>query len=84
MAIDKAKADAIAAELAAGLSTASSVVGVIAPQYAAFALIGQAVAKFMPTLVDDAIALINKEEPTDQDLADFQAKLQALQNPAGI
>ena len=83
MAIDKAKADAIAAELAAGLSTASSVVGVIAPQYAAFALIGQAVAKFMPTLVDDAIALINKE-PTDQDLADFQAKLQALQNPESI
>ena len=82
--IDRAKAAAVAAEVSNGLQMANTVAADLIPQYAAFSFIGQALAQFEPTIVDDAIALINKDEPTDQELADFHAKLAALKDPGSI
>lgn len=78
---------AIETEIASGIGTASSLLGAIAPQYAAFALIGQAIAKFEPTLVEDVVALFDKTQqgdPTaDQEKA-LADKLTALLSPETV
>ncbi len=75
---------ALEAEISTALSTASGTLGAVAPQFAAFALIGQAVAKVEPTLVEDVIGLFDKTQqgdPTaDQEKA-LADKIQKLLSP---
>jgi len=81
MPIDKAKLDAIALGVSEALTTASNAVDVIAPEFAAFALIGRAVAKLEPGLVDDVVALLDKDEPTDAEVQGLATKLHTLLDP---
>ena len=71
--MDQAQIDSIKAEVNAGVDTAANVAEVIAPQYAGFIVLGQAVAKALPSLYEDVMKLINKEAPT-QDEKDSLAK----------
>ena len=75
---------AIEAEILAGINTAANIAEVVAPQYAGFIVLGQAVAAAFPSLIDDVTALINKAEPTAADNAALAAKIVALGNPAAL
>ncbi|CAK0780998.1 hypothetical protein CCP3SC15_850010 [Gammaproteobacteria bacterium] len=66
-------------ELAA--RAAGPIVGLLGPQATAGLIIGQAVAKLIPELVDTVQKLLAGEEPTEAEKADFQAKLAVLGNP---
>jgi len=63
------------------IDQAATIGATVAPEYAAFIILGAAVAKGAPNLLADAIDLANKKEPTPEDNAAFQAKVTALRNP---
>lgn len=74
----------IEAEVNSAVNTAGAIASVIMPQYAAFIVLGQAIAKAMPELYDDVIRLLNKQEPTDEDTAELAKKIAALSAPETI
>lgn len=71
-------------EIQGAVDTAASVAEVIAPQYAVFIVLGQALAHAAPELVDDVKALIGKAEPTDADVQVLADKIASLANPAAL
>jgi hypothetical protein len=79
--MDATQLAALNSEIGAAVDTASSVAEVIAPQYAAFIILGQALAKAMPGLVEDVQRLLSAQEPTDADIAALGDKIAALASP---
>jgi len=71
----------ITANLSAALVTAGNVAEVIAPQYTAFIVLGMAVAKALPDLERDVVALLNHTAPATGDLELLAQKINALANP---
>ena len=67
--------------LSAALVTAGSLTQVIAPQYTAFIVLGMAVARALPDLERDVVALLNHAEPAPGDVALLAQKIHALANP---
>ncbi len=76
--MDAATLKTIEAEIAAAVDTAGNIEDVIAPQYAAFIVLGQAVAKALPGRIDDVQRLLSSQEPTDADVAALAQKIAAL------
>lgn len=76
--------ESIKAEVSAAVDTAATIGRVIAPQYTAFIVLGQALAKALPGIYEDVLKLIAREKPTDDELADLAGKLHALANPETI
>ena len=54
---------------------------IIAPQYTAYIVLGQAIASAVPTLYDDVKRLIGTAEPTDADKAALAQKIADLMHP---
>ena len=75
---------ALEAEVGSAVDTAASVGEVIAPQYTAFIVLGQAVAHLAPGLIADVQAMLSKNASTDADRADLAAKIAAFVNPSAI
>jgi len=67
--------------LSTALVTAGNIAEVIAPQYTAFIVLGMAVARALPDLESDVVALINHNAPTAADVALLAQKINALTNP---
>jgi len=67
--------------LSAALVTAGNLAEVIAPQYTAFIVLGMAVARALPDLERDVVALINHAEPAAGEVALLAQKIHALANP---
>ncbi|HEV2692354.1 MAG TPA: hypothetical protein VG347_05610 [Verrucomicrobiae bacterium] len=67
--------------LSTALVTAGNIAEVIAPQYAAFIVLGIAVAKALPDLERDVLALVNQTAPTAADIQLLAQKITALANP---
>jgi len=67
--------------LSAALVTAGNIAEVIAPQYTAFIVLGMAVAKALPDLERDIVALICHPAPTTADVELLAQKIHALTNP---
>lgn len=84
MSLNQAQIDAVQAEIQAAVSTAANIAAVIAPEYLPFIVLGQAVAKAFPPLVDDVVQLINNTAPSDADNAALAQKIAALANPQAI
>lgn len=79
--MDADQLKAIETEIAAGVDTAANIAEVVAPQYAGFIVLGQAVAKAFPPLMEDVNNLINATEPNAAANAALAAKIGALTNP---
>jgi len=71
----------ITANLSDALVTAGNVAEVIAPQYTAFIVLGMAVAKALPDLEQDVVALLNQTAPATSDLELLAQKISDLANP---
>ena len=71
----------ITANLSTALVTAGNIAEVIAPQYTAFIVLGMAVAKALPDLERDVVALVNQTAPAATDLELLAQKINALTNP---
>lgn len=84
MQINQAQVDAVQAELQAGVTTAATIASTVAPEYIPFIILGQAVAKAIPGLVDDVVELINQTEPSDAQNAALALKIVNLGNPAAL
>lgn len=84
MQINQAQVDAVQAEIQAGVTTAATIAGTVAPEYLPFIILGQAVAKAIPSLVDDVVELINQTEPSDAMNAALATKITNLGNPAAL
>lgn len=82
--MDAIELAAIESELKSGIDTAASIASVVAPQYAGFIVLGQAVAAAFPPLLNDVLALINQNEPSVADQQALSAKIAALANPAAL
>ena len=79
--MNTAQLSAITANLSAALVTAGNVAEVIAPQYTAFIVLGMAVAKALPDLERDVVALLNHTAPAASDVELLAQKISALANP---
>lgn len=75
---------AIVSEIESGIATAANIAEVIAPQYAAFIVLGQAVAAAFPELIADVENLINKTDPSPADNAALAVKIADLGNPSAL
>jgi hypothetical protein len=71
----------ITSNLSDALVTAGNVAEVIAPQYTVFIVLGMAVAKALPDLERDVVALINQTAPAASDVELLAQKINALANP---
>lgn len=71
-------------EIEAAVDTVAGVASTIAPEYAPFIVLGQAVAHAIPSLYADVQALLQKKDPTDADTKALADKIAALQNPAAL
>jgi hypothetical protein len=74
----------IESEIESGINTAAGIASVVAPQYAGFIVLGQAVAAAFPPLLNDVLALINQTDPSAADQSALAAKIAALANPAAL
>lgn len=74
----------ITANLSTALVTAGNIAEVIAPQYTAFIVLGMAVAKALPDLESDVVALLNHSAPTTSDVELLAQKINALANPENL
>jgi hypothetical protein len=84
MTIDPAQLAAIEAEIKSGIDIAAGVASTVAPQYAPFIVLGQAVAAAFPPLINDVIALIEQTEPDAAANAALALKIASLANPAAL
>lgn len=75
---------ALEAEIGSAVDTAANVAQVVAPQYTAFIVLGQAVAHLAPGLLNDVIAMLGKNAVTDADRADLAKKISEFANPSEI
>jgi hypothetical protein len=66
------------------LNTAATITSLVAPQYAAAILIGQAVGDMIPGLVDDVKLMLQSDAPTPEQVNSLAKKLAALQNPGQL
>lgn len=80
----QAKFDAIVAEVSTGVNVAATIAAGVAPEYAPLVYLGAGVAKQFPGLVEDAINLFDKQEPTDADEAALAANIALLQHPEAL
>jgi len=71
----------ITENISGALVTAGNIAEVIAPQYTAFIVLGMAVARALPDLERDVVALLNHAEPAPGDVALLAQKIHALANP---
>lgn len=74
----------IESEIANAVNLAGSIATIIAPQQLPFIVLGQAVAKAIPSLYDDVRALISNQAPTAEKISELATKIQALKNPEQI
>ena len=81
MGLDK---QTLATEIQSAVDTAAGIATVVAPQYAGFIVLGQAIAHAAPELYADVQALLSKKEPTDADAAELAGKIADLLNPASL
>lgn len=72
------------AQIKSAINTAAGVASTIAPEYAPFIILGQAVAAAAPDLINDVEAMLSKQEPTDEDTQNLAVKIAALKNPASL
>lgn len=82
--IDQAKVDAAMAEINAVVQTGSTIAATVDPALLPYVLIGKAVGAVAPSLVDDAVSLINNGSPTAADNTALATKIASLQNPAAL
>lgn len=80
----QAQVQALEAEILSGVNTVAGIASAVAPEYAPFIVLGQAVAAAMPDLINDVTALINQTEPSAADVTALATKIAALQNPAAL
>jgi hypothetical protein len=72
-------------ELRKSIDLAGTLASVIAPSSIVHIVLGQAIAGLIPTLFLTVEAMLANREPTDTDVADLMAKLEALEkNPGSI
>ena len=74
----------ITTNLSTALVTAGNIAEVIAPQYTAFIVLGMAVAKALPDLESDVVALVNHTAPSAGDMELLAQKIHALANPEAL
>ena len=74
----------ITANVSAALVTAGNIAEVIAPQYTAFIVLGMAVAKALPDLERDVVALVNHTDPSATEVELLAQKIHALANPEAL
>ena len=67
--------------IAGAVESAVSVAQVFLPEYAAFFVLGRAVAKAAPGVYEDVVRLLEKAEPTEEEKEDLARKLKALASP---
>lgn len=84
MALTQAQIQAVETEILSGINTAAGIASAVAPEYAPFIVLGQAVAAAMPDLINDVTALIQQTAPSAADVTALAAKIAALQNPAAL
>lgn len=72
------------AEVDTVINTAGTIGSAIAPQYAAFIVLGQALAKQFPALLNDVENLLSKKDPTPEDNQAVSAKIVSLLNPESL
>lgn len=77
----KLKFDAVVAEVGSGINVAANIAAAVAPEYAPLVYMGAGIAKLGGPLVEDAINLFEKAEPTDADEASLAATIASLQHP---
>ena len=75
---------AIHNQVIAGLRTAATVAGAVAPVISPALALGQAIAALEPELFAGVVALINGSEPTAADEAGLAAKVTELEQPSQI
>jgi hypothetical protein len=71
----------ISAEIDPVINGAANVASALLPQYGALILLGAGLIKSAPQLYADAVALVQKKDPTPADEAALDAKIAALANP---
>lgn len=76
--------EAIRANLDESIDTASGIAQIIAPQYVAFIVLGQVLAKAVPGLVMDVEELLSKDDPTDEEKAALAGKIASLAHPENL
>ncbi len=75
---------ALEAEVNTVVNTAGSIASSVAPQYAGFIVLGQAVAKLFPGVLNDIENLIAKKDPTDADNDAVAEKIMSLLTPEDL
>ena len=63
------------------INSAASIASVLAPQYAGFIVLGQAVAKAAPLLYQDVQNLLANKAPTPADVTALATAIASLANP---
>jgi hypothetical protein len=76
--------ETLKAEIKAAVAAAGTVATFIAPQYTAFIVLGQALAKAAPEVYDGVVKLLQKAEPTETEVAELHALIEGLNNPDSI
>jgi hypothetical protein len=76
--------DQLKAEIKAAVAAAGTIATFIAPQYTAFIVLGQALAKAAPEVFDGVVKLLQKAEPTEAEIADLHRLIDQLKNPETI
>lgn len=76
--------EAIKANLDQSIDTAAGISEIIAPQYLAFIVLGQVLAKAVPGLVMDVEELLSKDKPTDEEKTALAGKIASLAHPEDL
>lgn len=68
-------------DLSEAVTRASTVAEIFLPEFAAYFVIGRALAAAAPGLYEDARKLVSAADPTEADKEELARKLHALANP---
>jgi hypothetical protein len=71
-------------DIALIVNTAGDIATTFAPQFAAFIVLGKAVATLAPELYDDIVKLFSKQDYTAEEVLELSERIAALKNPASI